>query len=132
MPVTYVKHFSRVILNIDISTALSDEEIKQVYDKAHRLLKMYRKQEKLLILHDVGNVNISPEVMKYIIPKFMEVRDKVLRRAFLIKDSNMNSFFELFTDTLKIHKNSKKFDDLVKALDWLVYGADDPKLILVK
>jgi hypothetical protein len=132
MPVTYVQHFSRVILSIDISTALSDEEIKQVYEKAYNLLKMYRKQEKILVLHDIGDTNISPDCMKFILPKFIEVKNKVLRRAFLIKGSNMNSFFELFTGTIKASENSKKFNNLLNALDWLVYGTDKPNLILKK
>ena len=122
--IQFVKHFGKVILEINIFDAISTLEAKEAYERAHKFVKMYRSKEPLYILHHIGDFTITKELIMYITPKFLEVKKKVRRRAFVVSSDHHEVFIRLFKETIGVNSNSEIFREYPKAVSYLLQGEE--------
>jgi hypothetical protein len=109
------------ILEVDLTGVYSDQGARDLADKVYKLVKMYRAGE-LLIMYNFGSFKFNSEFVKFIIPRILEAKKKITRRALITTDMSQGGFIRDFCQLMKISHNTEFFNEETKAMNWLVRG----------
>ncbi len=119
--ISFIRYMGFNILHVDISNGIvSSSEMIDIYKRLYIFLKKYRKEEKILILHNVGSTLLTKEWGTYWIPKMNEFSNKIEKRAIVYSSLEQLEFVNLLLS--KITNESKILGTYTEAMNWLIYG----------
>lgn len=116
---SFIEYQGKTILKIDLTNVLSLDGAKAIAEKAYKLVRLNRSGD-LLVLYHFDNFKFLKSILETALPYLNEVKDKVIRRAFLTNDSEQARTLVLLAKGLNIDDKTEVFRNETTAMNYLV------------
>ena len=128
--VKYFEHRGLKILELDVTSPLS--EVGNVLEDAKKMAKlsMIHSSDELFVIYNVGGYIISREVLEYAVKAIHTQKHKTTKRSIIVVGHDQVDRMIAITRALKLEKNTRIVETRDQALDWFIHGDDEPDYVL--